>query len=72
MPTLSKGEASAVIAGMKQYMHRSPFTVPRGPYAGKHFSETPPMYRAKVKDPVIRGIFHRWVRAGRPKNEEQR
>lgn len=67
---LNKGECSALIAGMKRFMTRSPFTIPRGPYAGRHFSETPPLYRAKLRDPVVRQIFTKWVRAGRPANED--
>ena len=63
---LNKGEASSLIAGMKKYMTRDPFTIPRGPYAGRHFSKTPPLYRKMIKDPVIRALFGRWVQAGRP------
>lgn len=67
---LNKGECSALIAGMKRFMTRSPFTIPRGPYAGRHFSETPSLYRAKLKDPVVRQVFRRWVQAGRPAEEK--
>ncbi len=68
--TLNKGECSALIAGMKRFHTRSPFTIPRGPYAGRHFSETPSMYRAKLKDPVVKSLFYRWIKAGRPADEE--
>jgi len=68
--SLNKGECSTLIAGMKRYLTRSPFTIPRGPYAGRHFSETPALYRARMKDPVVRAIFSRWVKAGRPAEDK--
>jgi len=68
--SMDKHEASLVIAGMKKYLHRGPFIIPRGPYAGKHFSETPSLYRAKMKDQVVRQIFRAWVQAGRPGKDD--
>jgi superfamily II DNA or RNA helicase len=68
--SLSASEASSLILALDAYLYRDPFVLKRGPHAGKHIGETPPMYRRYIKDPDNKTLWLKWVRQGRP--EEKR
>jgi superfamily II DNA or RNA helicase len=62
----SKTGAQGLITGIGKYMARDPWVLPYGPHQGKHIGETPSLYRARIKDPVIKRLFYKWKQAGRP------
>jgi superfamily II DNA or RNA helicase len=64
--SLTKNEAQAILEALKGYYSRSPFILQTGPHAGKHISDTPPMYRKMMKEPGNRVLWQRWIKAGRP------
>lgn len=63
---LGSGEAEAILKALDTFYKRDPFILQSGPHAGKHISETPPMYRRFIKDPGNRALMNRWFAAGKP------
>lgn len=68
--SLSENEAESILDAFQGYYSRSPFILQSGPHAGKHISDTPPMYRKMMKDPAARMLWQRWIKAGRPGEEK--
>ena len=64
--SLSTQEAGALLSAISDFYARSPWILQSGPHAGKHISETPPMYRRNLKDPANRLLWQRWKNAGSP------
>jgi superfamily II DNA or RNA helicase len=63
---LGKWEAQSLISAINSYMLRDPWIVPVGPHQGKHISETPSLYRARIKDKRVKKLFYDWIANGRP------